>query len=1108
MKAMRTAGTALVLSLALLVLIGVCEAAPPKPVGKPTPKPVVAKAAPSALFPAGDNFRWAYVDKTGKVAFSGFYEARDFSDGLALVKMGGRFGYIDTTGKAVIPPLYRQGGKFSEGLAPVQDGRFWGYLDKTGAVVIQPQYIEAGEFSEGLAAVQPARSGIGDKYGAIDAKGALVIKPDYEMMQPCSDGLVAVSVGGKWGFIDKAGSSVINPQFDDAGNFVKGLAPACSGGKWGFINKSGQWVVEAKYDGAKDFREGLAAVGIKNRTVVKDPKTGRIVQITVKIIWGYIDAAGKEVIARQFPGLAGQFSEGLALAWKDDQFGYIDKTGKMVVFLPYDRKEWPTDPGDFHNGLVRMEIGWKYGYIDAAGKMVIPQQFRMAYPFSEDLALVSLDKYEWGYIDRTGKMLVNLICSEPSSFRKGVARTDRLGQEGLIDRTGKFVVKPQFEAIAWYTDKIVAARVHNLWGFFDWTGKVVLEPQFHLVGGLGQDFAIVEKDGKYGFVDAAGRLVVSPQYDDCGWLFAEGLLPVAKDGKFGFVDQTGKMVIAPQYDAVAGFTPEKLCAVKVGTKWGFINTSGKFVIPPQFDAAVGFVGDRAAVKIGGLWGFIDAAGKIVVKPQFKETGYFSCGLASVKVNGKWGYIDKTGKMTIPARFDLARDFHDNLAPVRINGQSAYVNTLGKVVWITQADQLAKQFPGGLQNISVGAKTAPQLTENDLRIVKVKVAVDQIVRKRPDWQTIIENRLRAVSEVLEQHFKIRLVVIAVAPWESPDFAEGMSASSYKGRLYTSLKQDIPLGEAEIVVAYTGQDSRSPVLGFTRSYSNRLIVYDVPAEEERRCVMTSVHEICHMFGATHVNEETSVMYWASRRGQEEFLFDDHSVRQVDLMRDFDFGRGVASLSEDKIRASQALFAEDHGAGESFPVALGYSCLGDELMADRETGEALQAYRKSVALEEPSPSLITALDLAEALLKDDQRGEGLEVLQRCFGLETVPAKAAGCHDMFGDLLDSEYENQVKFITAEPPVLPTLPEIYARYVLTRMDSEKAVFEYRKAVSLEPENAAFHWDLGVALRERGRNAEALAEYQQAVTLKPDNEFYKSRLEALKAEAAPPQNPQ
>jgi hypothetical protein len=51
---------------------------------------------------------------------------------MAEVKTGGKWGFIDKTGKEVIPPVYDYVGAFYEGLARVEKNRKCGFIDKTG----------------------------------------------------------------------------------------------------------------------------------------------------------------------------------------------------------------------------------------------------------------------------------------------------------------------------------------------------------------------------------------------------------------------------------------------------------------------------------------------------------------------------------------------------------------------------------------------------------------------------------------------------------------------------------------------------------------------------------------------------------------------------------------------------------------------------------------------------------------------------------------------------------------------------------------------------------------------------------------------------------------
>jgi len=97
----------------------------------------------------------------------------DFSFELAPVGFGSisdcKYGYIDTSGKIVIKPLFNEARGFADnGLAAVNvgDGRNdkWGYIDTTGNFVIQPQFEWADDFQYGIARVE-----VEDKWGFINA---------------------------------------------------------------------------------------------------------------------------------------------------------------------------------------------------------------------------------------------------------------------------------------------------------------------------------------------------------------------------------------------------------------------------------------------------------------------------------------------------------------------------------------------------------------------------------------------------------------------------------------------------------------------------------------------------------------------------------------------------------------------------------------------------------------------------------------------------------------------------------------------------------------------------------------------------------------------------
>jgi hypothetical protein len=184
-----------------------------------------------------NSMLWGFIDRTGKIAvrpqfgtplwFSeGLVEGYGEENGILNVPLG----YVDKSGGYVIR-LDEQEMRieflvgFSEGLARVSmqpqhaDGSVgpsrWGYIDHTGKWVIPRAFMGAGDFHEGLAAV----TGTDGIWGYIDTTGQFAIAPHFEAAKEFSEGLASVRAAGKWGFIDKTGTMAIPPQFEEVSGF-------------------------------------------------------------------------------------------------------------------------------------------------------------------------------------------------------------------------------------------------------------------------------------------------------------------------------------------------------------------------------------------------------------------------------------------------------------------------------------------------------------------------------------------------------------------------------------------------------------------------------------------------------------------------------------------------------------------------------------------------------------------------------------------------------------------------------------------------------------------------------------------------------------------------
>lgn len=118
------------------------------------------------------NMNFGFMDKEGNIVIPLIYEdANRFSEGLACVTLDSKSGYINKDGEVVIDFKYVYGGQFNNGLTVVlkkdeEGNKKWGYIDKTGKEVIPAIYDSAESFYSEYAKVS-----IGGIYFYIDKKG-------------------------------------------------------------------------------------------------------------------------------------------------------------------------------------------------------------------------------------------------------------------------------------------------------------------------------------------------------------------------------------------------------------------------------------------------------------------------------------------------------------------------------------------------------------------------------------------------------------------------------------------------------------------------------------------------------------------------------------------------------------------------------------------------------------------------------------------------------------------------------------------------------------------------------------------------------------------------
>jgi hypothetical protein len=283
--------------------------------------------------------------------------------------------------------------------------------------IIPPKYYQGSDFSEGRAWVQEKEGGpwtlFNDKGNilreGLEADYVAVYRDGIARFMSCDMSLT--------GFVNLSGDIIVPPCFESGTrDYYEGLmALKDKNGLYGFIGLNGNWVILPNYDNAMYFQDGLAPV-------MKGEK------------WGYIDKTGAVVIDYKF-NFVTPFSHGIAVVGISlppvmpegkikiftvdayAPFGLIDKTGKWIAEPIYEAYYSPW------SDQIGMQKNDKVGFIDAKGNVVIDFRFAVlpysknlwlnAYCFNGGVATVILDETdrenrEFGIINEAGDIIFTL----------------------------------------------------------------------------------------------------------------------------------------------------------------------------------------------------------------------------------------------------------------------------------------------------------------------------------------------------------------------------------------------------------------------------------------------------------------------------------------------------------------------------------------------------------------------------------------------------------------------------------------------------------------------------------------------------------------------------
>lgn len=520
------------------------------------------------------------------------------------VRCGGPFqlcGYVERDTETLrIPMRYEAAKPFRNGLAAVRiDGR-WGYIDRSGDLVIPPAYTEVASFYGAFAEVR-----VNEASGIIDRRGRMIISQQFKRVIPFArDVFIAVPLGSsarsdglfgpdtepaKLSGIEGAGlyhrrrGWLTAPDlqfmaFDSARGLIwAGRRNEDHEDVWGLMRADGTWQVTPRYSHVQWLSGGRAIVrSLPHRTVPA-------VERQASVLSGAVDRDGKLVVPMERRWLG---------YWRAG-YGLADRTGRASGL------EDPT--GEPSAGIVNLDgtllAGRYFDAVDISEEGLLPRG-RLG-----DV---------WYSIDQSGRLLPDqlegmtlLDCPDGPSFICRGARVEARGPNGgsagtyelghfqqrecpgpfSLKRADRwFIVMPDgrvlggergFDNLYGFAGDSAAVQLDGKWGIIDRRGRFTVSPRFDQLrpagGGL---FRVEGADPQW--IDAMGRVVPEPQPPRPGLVCEGGLTLFQADGRWGMRDELGRTVIQPEHRVLTCFSHGFAWAVSSGAlEWCPIGPDGE-----------------------------------------------------------------------------------------------------------------------------------------------------------------------------------------------------------------------------------------------------------------------------------------------------------------------------------------------------------------------------------------------------------------------------------------------------------------------------------------------------------------------------------------------------
>ncbi|MBK6836590.1 MAG: WG repeat-containing protein [Bacteroidetes bacterium] len=200
-------------------------------------------------------------------------------------------------------------------------------------------------------------------------------------------------------------------------------------GKYGYVDTSGTIIIPIEYENAVSPYAETKFIGVMKNNLV-----------------GMVNEKNETVIPFIYESCF-RFTHGLAAVKKDGKWGYIDKTGKMVINAVYESVDYFEGTNEFHMAAI-VSLNNKYGLINMKGEIVVP----IEYDKIEEMNSISYYRLKKGELsgiaDAKGNISLSVEYKKVCDFKNGFAPVaDQDGKWNFFGTDGNLLAPRNYHEV-------------------------------------------------------------------------------------------------------------------------------------------------------------------------------------------------------------------------------------------------------------------------------------------------------------------------------------------------------------------------------------------------------------------------------------------------------------------------------------------------------------------------------------------------------------------------------------------------------------------------------------------------------------------------------------